>query len=158
MNINTLMANSTIKQLRIQAYHMWGIAPNRVVYNMPYKKFKQDFVFKINYDTEFRAFPKSYNLIVPGVCDLERIIMPIVIVNTKLDIYRKAWYDMSKSVNDQIIDIVYNEKRYKNNKWYKRLLHSMGLGDNYQEQIPVEDYLFYVKQNENGKLTVSLLK
>src|SRR4029078_5826072 len=94
--LNNIMVNTTIKHLRKEAYKMWGLKPRTVVYNMPNRKLKpkQNFVFKINYAPEFKDWPKSYTLVVPSFGNIERIIMPIFIVEKKLNLTYSAWYDM----------------------------------------------------------------
>lgn len=154
------MVNSTIKELRKEAYKMWGIQPKSVVYNMPNNTLKphQDFVFQINYSDGFEEWPKSYTLMVQNVCNLDRIIMPVIIVNRHLDTSRHAWYDMPQSLNDQIIQLVEgNPIKRKLSLWKHAMNYFLPATLQYREHLRIEEYTFCVTRNENNSFSVKLV-
>ena len=102
---------TNIIELRKEAYKLWGIGNQVVVFDFPNHQRNpgNEFRFKLDFGLDKASWPRAYaiaeNINMPPAV---RVILPIIMIRqyTTFSLQTKAWYDMPIKVHEQIIRIV----------------------------------------------------
>lgn len=164
--------DANLRQLRKEAYKLWGISTKEVVYNTPKlmtKLGKDKFRFRINYSSEFSSWPRAYKLSLPHFEEEKlvstetyaRMIMPIILYKDfeEIQITAHAWYDMPAYLHANIIELV--NQTYTRKLTLKQKIANLFLPRWYRfkKKVLPEDYIFEVSQLDNDeKLLVVKVK
>jgi hypothetical protein len=145
---------NNILKLRREAYRMWGLKPKQVIYNTPTI---YGFKFKIDYSDGHESWPKAYTLSKPDGEEINRIIMPILMLNKIKDtqIVIPGWYDMPVEMHKILVNLI-SKPLYRQLNFNQRFCNVfLPKAKKFKSLIPVEDYVFNVKI-KNKTMLVSL--
>jgi hypothetical protein len=150
---------TNISDLRKEAYRLWGVSPNRVVYNFPKLKglSSQEFYFKLDYSKDKAPWPKAYALAVADDQPLMRIIVPVIMTKQyhQFSLKINVWYDMPVELHEQIVRIV-GDATIKRPlpKWQRAWNKLVTSNFQFSNQVCVEDYVFAVCQHNANELLI----
>jgi len=146
---------ANIKELRKEAYQLWGLTPKKVIYDFPQamlRSGKYRFQFKLDYDDANASWPRAYALAIEDDEPILRSIIPIIFKKEIGDVYFevKGWYDMPLKLHEQITEIVETDNHYQPLGMLKRWANGR-LPESLQftNKVPVENYLFSVTLHHN---------
>ena len=115
--------NTNIKQLRREAYRIWGINKREVVYDTPQFVIRNNlnsFSFKPDVDEKHNSWPRSYKLSFPDFEEdkvnkitVARVIMPIILYKkySNVDVKIHAWYDMSEAIHNKMATLMKEKQK-----------------------------------------------
>ena len=143
---------TNITELRREAYRLWGIGRQAVVFDFPDGKHNpsNEFRFKLDFGEDKASWPRAY-AIAENVnsAPLVRVILPIIMIRqyATFSLETKAWYDMPIKVHEQIIRLV-NETQIVRPISVLWKLANIFLPKKYrkQKQVLVEDYTYVVSR------------
>lgn len=153
--MNTMDTN--IVDLRKQAYRHWGISPRNVIFNMPISN-DDEFSFKLDCSSELKSWPKSYVISLPHKKTLNRIIMPVFVIQKYADteVTFPAWYDMPEELNVKIIELL-KTPHHVTLPWWKRAFNViLPKKLRYLSQMGAEDYVFKVYNHDPHRLVITI--
>lgn len=147
--------NTNIVDLRKEAYRHWGISPKNVIFNMPISN-NDEFSFKLDCSSELKSWPKSYVISLPYKKTLNRIIMPVLVIDkyAGTEVTFPAWYDMPEELNVKIIELL-NIPRKRSLSWWKKAINVfLPKKLRYLSEIEAEDYVFKVFNHDPHRLGI----
>ena len=106
---------TNIAELRREAYKLWGIGNQTVIFDFPeiQRNSPNDFRFRLDFGEDKASWPRIYAIAEnPQTPPNVRVILPIVMMRrySTFAMETKVWYDMPLRVHEQIIRI-FNEAR-----------------------------------------------
>lgn len=148
--------STNLKELRKEAYRLWGIGDRKVIYNfprLPQSSKTKEFHFRLDMGDDKASWPRAYALAASmNSTNLTmRIIMPVIQVR-KFDNFtleKKAWYDMPMYLHEKIIELVNDCEVRRKPAWFKQIANRiLPVTRQYsQEVVDVSDYLFSISKH-----------
>ena len=142
------MLITNIAELRREAYKLWGIGNQPVIFNFPdnHRNSGNEFSFKVDFGLDKASWPRAYAIAEnmeedPAV----RIILPIIIVRkySTFSVETKTWYDMPIYVHEQIIKIINETKVVRRLSLWGRIVNFFMKNKN-KGLVELEDYIYSV--------------
>lgn len=153
--------STNLKELRKEAYRLWGIGNQKVVFDYPIrKKSYQRFHFKLDYGKDKASWPRAYALS-DGYSDISsmRVIMPIIMIKRFNDftIEANGWYDMPRQVHEKIIELINDRIVHRDLPIHKKIWNYLTpINFNYSDVPNIEDYEFIVSQQDKDFIVMAV--
>ena len=149
------------KELRKEAYRLWGLRGSKIIYDFPKRMSysQSEFFFKFDFSQSNVSWPRAYALAVTNEQPLLRIIAPIIAINryNKFQIESRAWYDMPLEMHEQIIKIANDtDVRRKLPMWQRALNLLLPKKRRFQAKVCMENYVYGVILH-NGEAVVRVM-
>ena len=154
--------HTNLKDLRKEAYKLWGLGGCKIIYNFPKRMnySQSEFFFKFDFSKSHVSWPRTYALAVTQKEPLLRVIAPIIMLNryNRFQIESHAWYDMPMDVHEQIIRISGDADIQRKLPLWKKILNLLPLPKKWRfsGKVRMEDYVYGIILH-NGESVVRVL-
>lgn len=147
MSVNVL-------ELRKSAYRLWGLRPQRVIYDFPDSRrtHNPNFIFRLDYAEENASWPRAYVMSIGDQPPILRVVSPIVVMESydALQIDKKAWYDMPYDLHGKIVQMTSKNNIKRPLKLWKKIInYLLPQNKKFTGVVDVENYIFVVSSFNN---------
>lgn len=146
---------ANIKELRKEAYRLWGLGHRGVIYDFPSARpgnNRFEFQFKLDYADENASWPRAYAMAIENGESLLRVIVPIIKIQ-KIEEYkfeRPGWYDVPFKLHSQILQFVEDDNFCRPLSFGKRLINMLlPKRLRFTGKVHVENYVYSVVLHHN---------
>jgi len=153
---------TNLNELRKEAYSLWGVNYQRVIFNYPTSRISdtQEFLFKLDFADDKKAWPKAYAVATPNRPTDLRIIIPIIVQKQyhQFNLEVSSWYDMPRYLHEQLIKLSVEAKVERELPWWKKTAnHFLTKSQRFDQVAPIEDYLYGVyNQNQSDDMIMQV--
>ena len=146
---------ANIKELRKEAYKLWGLGHRNVIYDFPNIRSRDnrfEFRFKMDYADENASWPRAYAMGEENSESLFRIIFPIIKIQQidKYQFERTGWYDAPFKLHSEILQFVENDKFHRSLSFVKRLANIfLPKKWKFTGKVNIKDYIYSVTLHHN---------
>lgn len=146
--------NTNIKELRKEAYKLWGLGNQKVIFDFPrspYNYNAQEFKFKLDFSDDKQSWPRAYAISQPNEQKSRvRVIMPIIWLKqyNNFNMEVKIWYDMPEFIHEVILTALGDLPEYKSLNLIQTIWNKMSIKKFKYTPVPtIEQCVFMVVDN-----------